>query len=292
MLSWFKKILKMKTLSMGAIMAILTLLILVFFLRSKPGIDKKQVFKYSLLMLLVCGIFTVFIFSNDNSALTNYVSIQAFSIMVGTAHCFLTYIWFKWSSRESFWPEMWFNVFIASLASTVFLLVATFLIRSDELEANSVLLWYSTAFIPFIIPYLVLKAFHFAWVIPLHQYKLWYHPLTDDIPDPLQYDLADHMKVIALELDPKQNAVTRNIKVKAPERMELGHYFMSFVEQYNMRNPEEPISLVDEENIAYGWIFYLKTKWYKKTTVFDADMTFNDNVIRENDVIIAERIKY
>lgn len=74
--------------------------------------------------------------------------------------------------------------------------------------------------------------------------------------------------------------------------MELGHYFMSFVEQYNMRNPEEPISLVDEENIAYGWIFYLKTKWYKKTTVFDADMTFNDNVIRENDVIIAERIKY
>lgn len=292
MLSWIKKIIKMKTLSLGAIMAIVTLLLLVFMMRSKPGIDKKQVFKYSFLMLIVFGIFTAFIFSMDCSALTNYVSIQVFSIVVGSVHCFLTYLWFKWSSKESFWPEMWFSAFITSLASTIFLLVATFLIKHDELETNSVVLWYSTAFIPFMIPYLVLKSFHSAWVVPQHHYKLWYHPLSDDIPDPLQYDLADHMKVIALELDPQQNAVTRNIKVKAPERMELGHYFMSFVEQYNLRNPEEPISIVDEEKVSYGWLFYLKTKWYKKTIVFDADMTFNDNAIRENDVIIAERIKY
>ncbi len=282
----------MQTLSLGAVMLIVTLLFMMLFFRGKPNIDKKQVIKYVLLITFVFLLCTVFVFSNDNAAFTNYISIQIFSLLMGIGHCWLMYTWCKWSSRESFWTELWFTTFITSAACTIFLLVATFLIKADEMERNSVVLWYSTAFIPFLLPYLVLKSFDFAWNIPPRAFKLWYHPLTDEIPDPLEYDLADHMKVIALELQPRKDGIARNIKVKAPERMELGHYFMSFVEQYNIRNPEETISVTSEDDTAHGWIFYLKTSWYKKATVFDADMTFNDNAIRENDTIIAERVKY
>jgi|JI10StandDraft_1071094.scaffolds.fasta_scaffold97348_3 hypothetical protein len=293
MLGWLKKIWATQTLSFGAVMVIVTLLVLMVMIRSKPGIDKKQVLKYSLLMILVFGLCTIFVFTNDSSVLTNYILIQVFSLLMGIAHCWLMYIWFKWTSRDSFWPEMWFTTFITLLACTAFMLFGTyFMFGSDPAEKKSWVLWFGTGFIPFLIPYFVLKSFDFNWSIPQNQYKLWYHPLTDDIPDPMQYDLADHMKVIAIELDPNEKTVTKNIKVKAPERMELGHYFMSFIEQYNLRNPEEPIELRDSDGMAQGWIFYLKTKWYKSAKVFDADMTFNDNTIRENDTIVAERVKY
>jgi len=85
-------------------------------------------------------------------------------------------------------------------------------------------------------------------------------------------------------------ATSLNIKIKAPERMELGHYFMSFIEQYNLRNPEKEIQIYDERGSLYGWVFYLKKPWYASSVIFDAEVTINDNGIRENQIIIAERI--
>ncbi|MFN0030916.1 MAG: TssN family type VI secretion system protein [Flavobacteriales bacterium] len=282
----------MKTLGLSAIMLIVTLLLLLVFMRSKPGINKKQVLKYSLLMLVVFALFAIYIFMNDNMAFSNYLLLQGVSILVGGVHCYVMFIVFKWSSRDSFWTEMWFTTFIASLAATVFILVATFIMSPDEQAANSVVVWYSTAFIAFIIPYLVLKSFDYMWNLPPHMYKLWHYPIGAEVPDALEYDLADHMKIIAIELEPEPGAEAKNNKVKAPERMELGHYFMSFIEQYNLRNPEQPITVQDENKMPNGWLFTLKTKWYKKSRVFDPEMTFNDNNIKENDVILAERVNY
>ncbi len=282
----------MKTLSLGAIMAIFTLLLLLVFMRSKPGIKKMQILKYSLLVLFVFALFALFIFMNDNNAFDNFILLQLVSLALGSVHVWLMYIWFDWSKRESFWPELWFTAFVTALASTIFMFAATFMLSKEELATNSLVVWYCASFIPFLIPYLVLKSFDYLWNIPPNVYNLWHYPMGTDVPDPLSYDLADHMKIIAIELDPRLDSETKNNKVKAPERMELGHFFMSFIEQYNLRNAEETITVEDENQMPYGWLFYLKTKWYKRTKVYDAGMTFNDNNIKENDTIIAERIFY
>ena len=286
------KILKLKVLSFGAILLILTLIVSVIFVRSNPQIKKKPVLWYTFGLAVLYALFTIWIWLNFDSKLNGFIAMQVVSFILGSVHCYLMYILFKWSSRDSFWTEFWFTLFLTMAAATIFVLTSVFFADKSGKFVDTTSHMYYLAMIPFLVPYLALKCADFLWVVPDLQYKLWYFPDTDEIPDPLQYDLSDHMKVIAIELQPLEDGEARNIKVKAPERMELGHYFMSFVDQYNQRNREQPVEVMDGEGSPHGWLFALKTPWYKSSRIFDAESTINDNGIKENDIIVATRVKY
>ncbi|MCC6599666.1 MAG: hypothetical protein IT223_03225 [Crocinitomicaceae bacterium] len=282
-------LLKPKTilsLSLLVLLVIIAVVLLMIVFRSRQGVKRKTVLYYAFgnlfffaLVMFLCDIM-------ETDPVDTFIILQVVCLVLGTLHSIVLFKWFKWPKREGFWPEMLFTVFMMIVGIVGFLAVANW--RGWVDYANL----FSLAFLIFPIPFMVLKSFDYAWAIPPNIYKLWYYPSGTEVPNPMDYDLADHMKVIAFEFEPAEGKTRMNIKIKAPERMELGHYFMSFIEQYNLRNPEQPIEYFDAQNTPFGWLFFVRNKWYQSSKVFDAELTINDNNIKENDVIVVERVSY
>ncbi len=205
------------------------------------------------------------------------------------------YLWFKWASRETFWAEFLFTLFVTCAGVTIFLLVTSMVAATDWGEVNipDFVKWYSLAFITFLIPYLVLKLFDYAWAVPPTMYKLWYYPVGADIPDPSEFELEDHMKIVEFELDHLPGEDPQRSEVKIPERMEIGQLFMAFIHLNSRKQPDKPIEYMDENQNAYGWIFSRKKKvFFNRSKIYNPEATFNDNKIKERDIIIAERVEY
>jgi hypothetical protein len=278
------KMLQVLFLSVIIIVGIVAVLLLSLVGRYRNGVKKKTILLYALLHVLAFGLLIAIgdYFGSDEFVV--FIRLQIAALMLGIVHTTWMRKFFPWVKSDGFWPELWFTLSVV-LFSTVGIMTIALLLHWQELGwllPGSLLLYF--------IPFLMLHTFRAYWDVPAFEYKLWYYPVGMDVPNPLEYDLSDHMKIIAFEFEPEPGGTPLNIKIKAPERMELGHYFMSFIEQYNLRNPEREIQLYDVQGSLYGWIFYLKKPWYASSEIFDAEMTINDNGIKENQIIIAERI--
>lgn len=278
------KMLQVLFMSMIVIVGIIAVLLLSVVSKYRNGVKKKNVLLYVLAHVIVFGliVFLGDFFGSDEYAV--FIRLQIASVCLGITHATWMKKFFPWVNTDGFWPELWFTLSVA-LFSCVGIMTVSHLLHWQALG------WLlPSAMFLYLIPFLMKSTFDAYWNVPQLEYRLWYYPVGMDVPNPLDYDLSDHMKIIAFEFEPEPDATPLNIKIKAPERMELGHYFMSFIEQYNLRNPEKEIKIYDPRGELYGWIFYLKKPWYSSTTIFDAEMTINDNGIRENQIIIAERI--
>ncbi len=271
-------------LSVIIIIGFLAVLLLSIVSKYRNGVKKKNVLLYVLVHVLVCGliVFLGDLFQSDEYAV--FMRLQVAALCMGIVHAAWMKKFFPWVDPDGFWPELWFTTSVVLFSSVGIMSVAYFL-------AWQSLGWLLPAsMLLYLIPFFMKSTFNAYWNVPQLEYRLWYYPVGTDVPNPLDYDLSDHMKIIAFEFEPAPGATSLNIKIKAPERMELGHYFMSFIEQYNLRNPEKEIQIYDERGSLYGWVFYLKKPWYASSVIFDAEVTINDNGIRENQIIIAERI--
>jgi hypothetical protein len=252
----------------------------------RPGVQKKKIFYYVIAHVIPLGLALLLLELNQTDRFKSFVIFQIISFVLGILHTWLMFKLFAWAKKDKFWAEFWFSLAMVFFIGVGLLGVATW----REWVGLGFLL--PTALLFYLVPFLMLSTFESFILIPVDRYKLWYYPVGGDVPNPLEFDLTDHMKIIAFEFEPQEGSVPLNIKIKAPERMELGHYFMSFIEQYNLRNPEKEIKIYSESGSLEGWLFKLKRSWFKSELVFDAEMTINDNGIKENDVIIVERVKY
>lgn len=278
------KMLQILFMSVIVIIAIVGFLLLALVGRYRSGIKKKHVILYALVHILIYGLIVFLGDLYGAGEFSIFLRLQIASLALGICHAVWMRKFFPWVNNTAFWPELWFTCSIVLFSSVGMMSVAAFL----KWQALGWLL--PCSLLLYFIPYLMKSTFNAYWDVPALEYKLWYYPVGMDIPNPMDFDLSDHMKIISLEFEPMPGAVPLNIKIKAPERMELGHYFMSFMEQYNLRNPEKEIQIYDGNGSLYGWIFYLKQPWYKSSVIFDAEMTINDNGIRENQIIVAERV--
>ncbi|MFB9056257.1 TssN family type VI secretion system protein [Mariniflexile ostreae] len=81
--------------------------------------------------------------------------------------------------------------------------------------------------------------------------------------------------------------------VKLPTEVILGKWFDRFIEDQNVRFPQDVIRTTDESGDGMGWIFYT-SKWFSFplfTRVLDADKTGSENNINDKQVIFVRRIK-
>ena len=53
---------------------------------------------------------------------------------------------------------------------------------------------------------------------------------------------------------------------------------------------ETPIEFTDKEGNPFEWWFRIKPKWYKSQQILDPQLSIKDNHVKENSVIICERI--
>ena len=52
-----------------------------------------------------------------------------------------------------------------------------------------------------------------------------------------------------------------------------------------------PIKYADDEVIAHEWWFRVKPKWYQFQRILDPELSVRENKVKENTIIICERIE-
>ncbi|SDD98866.1 TssN family type VI secretion system protein [Niabella drilacis] len=141
----------------------------------------------------------------------------------------------------------------------------------------------------FFIPVLLLHTFDAAISIPPPEYTTWSYPQQAiDMPDEKE---GEHLYVIWFEIAKKITGAGQNtfFRGKAPEDMLLGDLFYHFINEYNEDHSETPIEYSSQEKAA-EWLFRTRPRWYNFSKVLNAATTVAQNHIKENTIIICERV--
>lgn len=142
----------------------------------------------------------------------------------------------------------------------------------------------------YFIPLLLLHTFDAAYEIPPPQYPTWQYPIHNpiDVPDEKE---NERLYVIGFEIGKKATDVNRTyFRAKAPEDMLLGDLFYHFTNDYNELQPETPIEYRNKD-LVQEWMFRTKPKWYNFSKLLDPTLTVRHNKIKENTIIICERVE-
>lgn len=141
----------------------------------------------------------------------------------------------------------------------------------------------------FFIPILLWHTFLAAYLIPTPVYEYWTYPLDKPIPIPEEKE-NEVLYVIGFEIAKKMNDKRTYFRAKTPENIPLGELFYHFINDYNEQQSETPVVYTNEFSESYEWKFRTKPKWYQFSRILDSHKTIKENKIRENSVIICERV--
>jgi len=140
----------------------------------------------------------------------------------------------------------------------------------------------------FFIPIVFVHTFDSAYNIPPPEYNTWVYP--DQNIDAPEDDPREKLLVIGFEISKKITDLKKTFfRAKAPESIYFGDLYYFFINDYNELQSETPIEFCNDKEPC-EWVFRLKRKWYQSEKVLNPAMTVKDNGIKENSVIICERI--
>jgi hypothetical protein len=220
------------------------------------------------------------------SYLQYYIFFQLIATGLGSLHLYTMNRLLKWTSSNTFWPELLLTLVITLLGALCFVMTYRVLNR-EGLEVSM-----ASAVLFFIPPFFVYRAFTAAIAIPPKILRQWFYPIHQHgLLEPDETKLKN-LLVISFEFQKnKGDKYFTNFRAKAPVDMEFGELFYYFINDYNERHPNSVINYKTNTGEPDGWIFYKKPKWYTIfTSYIDAERTVFINHIRENDVIICNRI--
>lgn len=260
-----------------------------FFMIKEEGkeVSVKVFVIYSVVAILVFGLMglTSLITITDATGFLMWLQVGAFA--AGLIHALSLYRLNSWSQQESFWHEFVFTMYVTMLGALAFVLVFA------HFDKHGYGLLYASAFIFFLLPFMVAKSFDYMLLIPEDVYPMWYFPAGEidlDIPE----DVMDDESIIVVEFQmAKSTAEDAEIiksRSKLPLKLEFGRFFPIFLDQYNDRNAGTQIEFKDAAKQHYGWNFYIKRKWYQSPIYINPELTIRENGVRENDIIVAERV--
>ncbi|MBL3656758.1 TssN family type VI secretion system protein [Fulvivirga sediminis] len=275
--------------TLGIVLLIITALLMTVVTKLKKLFlkDAKKFFIYMLVVIILFGV-TGFLASDNvlqNLPINNFISFQVVFFLLGVLHVFgLRKIFTNLSEKPgSFWAEFLFTIV------TIFIGMIGFMFICDLYKP-----YYTFTFLlsttPFIIPLLIVKLFEFALLVPTPIYKKWFYPAGVTIKEPKEDELVNPL-VLSFEFEKGDNSTEfSNFRLKAPERMEFGKLFYFFINDYNETHPGNGITYLDKDNNPTGWIFYTKPNWMGTPKFINYNKTIEANNLKENDVIICERV--
>ena len=180
---------------------------------------------------------------------------------------------------------------ILFMLAIVFFIVVVFSSMMYFLQNKNFLFFpMAMSMLAFFIPLSVYHSFEAAYTIPESNFPVWQYPLNSTIELPDEQP-NEKILVIAFEASKKvTDAVKTNFRAKGPETMKLGDLYYHFINDYNEFQSETPIQYAENEYSPQEWWFRVKPKWYQWQRVLDPELTMRENRIKENTVIICERI--
>ncbi|MCE6988884.1 TssN family type VI secretion system protein [Dyadobacter sp. CY323] len=205
-------------------------------------------------------------------------------LVLGILHVYLLSQWFDPLFENKSVKAIGFTLLVTLLAAI--LIIFLFHKLSNELTKGAGM---ATALVGFMFPIFVARVYQNYLEIPLKEYKKWYYPVGQPLPDMDLLDLS-RVLVIQFEFTKKFNETAfTNFRAKAPNAMLFGELFFIFLNDYNDRNPASPIEYLAANGTPYGWLFYQKSPWYKRRKYMDPDLTFQANGVLDNETIVAIR---
>lgn len=194
--------------------------------------------------------------------------------------------WLRWLDTERYWPSLLTITLTAALGAGAIWALQWVPWAQNKLPPAS----FMAAVIPFVLPTFFWQSYR-AWVvIPPRNYKLWYFNPLAPAPDLSRMDL-NHFMVIHFWMTRRfGEALYHDFSSKAPYQMRLGDLFAIFLADYNRLKPDQALQYLDNQGQPFGWLFYAKRPWWRPRKYFDPDYTFQDNFLRQGNIIVAQRV--
>ncbi len=192
----------------------------------------------------------------------------------------------KWMYKDSppFSVELSLLIFTQFAAGVLFGLVFNY---CNELRIG---FWVATSNIAFMFPSIYVKTNSLFAEIPVAVYKVWKSTLNEKNIEHEEVDY-NHLKLVKIELfKTESDNKTTVINAKAPFELSFGAWFSRLLNDYNLKSPLSPIEDA-EPKATSGWIFYTKPSVFLPRNYIDFERNFKQNMIRENQTIIAKRVK-
>jgi len=254
-------------------------------LRKLINQDKKKFLIYALFSLLtfaLTGLLSAPVVLND-TPLSSFIGIQVIMLIMGLLHLYVMDKYFSFED-SNFNHELLFSILILFIGLIGFVNVLN---NFRPLLSNIFL----GAGLFFIIPLILKQLVISAYSIPMAYFKKWTYPLNNKIRDPLSHELTNP-EVISFEFQKNiEDHEVTNFRVKAPMNMEFGKLFYFFINDYNERHPQSPITYLNSNSQEpYSWNFFFKSNWLGISKYIDFSKTVAQNNIKENDVIVCQRV--
>lgn len=250
--------------------------------------NKKAGILY-LLFILVTFALTGLLSSSyvlNDTPLNSFIGIQIVFLILGILHLYVMEKYFPDLSKDKsgFFHKFLFTIVILCIGLIVYMNVVNRFRTSFSFT-------FLGASIVFLIPFLFNKVYKFAFSIPVSVYNKWLYPLDNSIKDPTKNELTNPA-VISFEFQKNNNDKDiTNFRIKAPENMDFGKLFYFFINDYNERHPESKIEYLNPENMQpQEWIFFFKPNWLGNLKHIDYNKTVSNNNVKENDVIVCQRV--
>ena len=194
--------------------------------------------------------------------------------------------WLGWLNAESRWQSALVLVLTAALGAGAIVALRWVPWAKNHLPPAG----FATAVVPFLLPYFFWESYRAWMAIPYRRYKLWrYNPLAPS-PDLSRMDLNHFMVVHFWMTRRLGEALYHDFSTKAPYQMRLSDLFAIFISDYNQLKPDQALQYLDNKGQSFGWLFYAKRPWWRGRQYYDPDVTFQDNFLRQGNIIVAQRL--
>lgn len=213
-----------------------------------------------------------------------YIICQLYYLTIG-----ILFVWMAGIYYENELLERRGFFFICSLISCL-LGIFLFKLGFDWLNNLHYGLWAATSVFVFLLPVLFWWAYIAFLNIPLEIYKVWQYPV---VPADISMEHLDFNRLLVLEVNLYKNtddAEPLKVKAKAPRNMNFGLWFQKFIDDYNLKFPDNPIQYKSGNAVSYKWIFYIKPSFFKQRHFIDPELDIEQNNITETYAIFAKRV--
>jgi hypothetical protein len=249
-----------------------------------PVETKRKIFYtvFAFVILSLCGAVGRWV---DLSASGFYWGFSLFFLALGVLHLFLIK-WLKlFGDDKAFAPRVLFSIMLILLSMIGYFFVFYLLShKSGYVLYFTLSLWY------LMVPTAVVRLFDLGLAIPPRVYKEWYYPTKPIVADMDRIDLSN-FAIITYVFSKKHNdKEMSNFQSKAPYDLKLGDLFYFFILDCNYKYPQANIEFADADKNAFGWLFYVKDKWYQPKRFLNPDITIRENKILVNQIIQTLRV--
>jgi len=235
------------------------------------------------LLLAFPTLFNLFGFNVSNILLL--LCAQVFILIIGVIHVVFVPATLPWYKDQQFNMQLLF-IFCILLLAFFFCNLSLADLQKHQLP----LVWY-LSLMWFLIPVLLKKTVDELLKVPPKVYKLWYYPVGQNFDDPTDEELENPIVISFIFNKNESSSELTTFRAKAPVGMKVGRLFYFFINDYNGRHPEGPISFLNNEHEACGWIFEkVRNKLLGLKEAIDPDSPIYSNEIKENDLLYCHRI--